>query len=75
MLARIERQSETLSRAERRVADWVLAHPREAADATLAEVARSCGASEPTVIRFCRTVGLAGFRELTLRAPEEVGRE
>jgi RpiR family carbohydrate utilization transcriptional regulator len=74
MLARIERQSETLSRAERRVADWVLAHPREAADATLAEVARSCGASEPTVIRFCRSIGLAGFRELTLRLTEALSR-
>ena len=74
MLARIQRQTESLSRAERRVADWVLAHPRQAADATLAEVARSCGASEPTVIRFCRRVGLSGFRELTIRLAEALSR-
>ena len=66
MLHRIEQQSASLSRAEKRVANWVLAHPRQAADATLAEVARACGASEPTVIRFCRSVGLNGFRELTI---------
>ncbi|HSN51331.1 MAG TPA: SIS domain-containing protein [Woeseiaceae bacterium] len=74
MLNRIQQQAGRLSRAERRVAEWVLAHPRQAADATLAEVARECGASEPTVIRFCRRVGLTGFRELTIRLTEALSR-
>lgn len=74
MLNRIQQQAGRLSRAERRVAEWVLAHPRQAADATLAEVARECGTSEPTVIRFCRRVGLAGFRELTIRLTEALSR-
>ena len=74
MLNRIQQHAAHLSRAERRVADWVLAHPRQAADATLAEVARACGASEPTVIRFCRHVGLSGFRELTIRLTEALSR-
>ena len=74
MLSRIEQQATSLSRAERRVADWILAHPRQAADATLAEVAQACGASEPTVIRFCRSVGLNGFRELTIRLTEALSR-
>ncbi len=70
MLKRIERRFPSLSRAEQRVAGWVLAHPRRAADATLAEVAAACGASEPTVIRFCRRIGLDGFRDFTLRLTE-----
>ena len=74
MLNRIEQQTGSLSRAERRVAKWVLAHPRQAADATLARVASECGASEPTVIRFCRRVGLSGFRELTIRLTEALSR-
>lgn len=74
MLSRIEQRATSLSRAERRVADWILAHPRQAADATLAEVALACGASEPTVIRFCRSVGLNGFRELTIRLTEALSR-
>jgi RpiR family carbohydrate utilization transcriptional regulator len=74
MLSRIEQRATSLSRAERRVANWVLAHPRQAADATLAEVAQACGASEPTVIRFCRSVGLSGFRELTIRLTEALSR-
>ncbi len=74
MLSRIEQQADTLSRAEKRVADWVMAHPRQAAGATLAEVALECGASQPTVIRFCRSVGLSGFRELTIRLTEALSR-
>ena len=74
MLARIEHQISALSRAERRVAEWVLAHPRQAADGTLAEVAAASGASEPTVIRFCRSVGLGGFRELSRRLTEALSR-
>jgi RpiR family carbohydrate utilization transcriptional regulator len=74
MLNRIKQRAASLSRAEKRVAGWVLAHPRQAADSTLAEVARACGASEPTVIRFCRSVGLSGFRELTIRLTEALSR-
>jgi len=70
MLQRIEQQISDLSPAEQRVARWVLGHPRQAAAGTLATVARECGTSEPTVIRFCRHVGLRGFRELAIRLTE-----
>ncbi|MGI9270531.1 MAG: MurR/RpiR family transcriptional regulator [Woeseiaceae bacterium] len=70
MLGQIERQSEDLSRAEQQVARWVLEHPPQAASATLTGVAVECGTSEPTVIRFCRSVGLGGFREFTRRLTE-----
>ncbi len=72
MLARIEQQLPNLSHTERRVGSWVLAHPRQVADSTLAEVALAAGASQPSVIRFCRKVGLSGFRDLTLRLVESI---
>ena len=74
MLDRIERELPLLSKTGRKVAAWVLAHPRIAADSTLAEVARATGVSEPSVIRFCRRVGLDGFRDLTLRLTEALSR-
>ena len=70
MLSEIERQSDSFSRAEERVAQWILRHPKQAAGATLAEVALNCGTSEPTVIRFCRRVGTSGFREFSRRLTE-----
>ena len=33
-----------------------------------------CGTSEPTVIRFCRSIGLDGFREFTIRLTEDLSR-
>ncbi len=72
MLAIIEQAASDLSRAEQRVARWVLAHPRQAASTTLAEVARESGTSEPTVIRFCRSIGLGGFREFSRRLTESL---
>lgn len=74
MLTTIERNMPALSRAERAVAEWVLKHPRQATSATVADVADAAGTSEPTVIRFCRSVGLGGFREFKLRLAEAVGR-
>jgi RpiR family carbohydrate utilization transcriptional regulator len=74
MLGDIQQRTPDLSRAEQRVARWVLKHPKQASRATLAEVARECGTSEPTVIRFCRSVGLGGFREFTIRLAEDLSR-
>lgn len=70
MIARINRSLSNLSPSERQVAEWVITHPREAVGATLSHVASECGTSEPTVIRFCRRVGLQGFRELGIRLTE-----
>jgi RpiR family carbohydrate utilization transcriptional regulator len=74
MLNRIEQKLADFSHAERRVAQWVLDHPKQAANATLAQVAKCSGTSEPTVIRFCRRVGLDGFRELAIRLTEALSK-
>lgn len=74
MLGRINESLGRLSRAEKTVAEWVLAHPRQATESTVAQVAKACSTSEPSVIRFCRRMGLSGFRELTLRLTESMSR-
>lgn len=72
MLSQISSAIPTLSPSERRVAEWVLEHPKEATDATLAHIAGECRTSEPTVLRFCRRLGLGGFRELGIRLAESL---
>lgn len=64
---RIQEQLETLSPAERRVGDWLLSNVAEAIDASIAEVSKAAAVSEPTVIRFCRSFGLSGFRDLRVQ--------
>ncbi len=70
MLSTISSALPRLSPSERRVGQWILDHPKEAASTTLARLAGECGTSEPTVVRFCRRVGLGGFRELAIRLTE-----
>ena len=74
MLEQIQKQMDEFSPSERQVGEWVLAHPREVANGTLASVAVACGTSEPTVVRFCRRVGLRGYRELGVRLMESLSR-
>ncbi len=67
LLEWIARARERLSRSEAQVAAWVLANPRQAVEAAISDVARAAQVSEPTVVRFCRSVGTSGFREFKTR--------
>jgi len=76
ILSKIEQVLPSLSRSERRVGQWVLNQPRAAHAQAIAAIALQCGVSEPTVIRFCRSLGLTGVKALkqqllaTLQRPE-----
>lgn len=63
---RIAEALDRLTPAERKVAELVAADPAGIPDSTLAALARAAGVSEPTVIRFCRALGLDGFAGLRL---------
>ena len=67
ILGQIQRARAGLSPAERRVADHVLAHPRSMLNDPVGEIARAAQVSQPTVIRFCRTLGCAGLSDFKLR--------
>lgn len=57
----------SLSRAEQRVADLVLARPRTVLNDPIIEIARNAKVSQPTVIRFCRSLGFQGLSEFKLK--------
>ena len=67
ILEQIQRGLDGLSPAERRVAEQVLAHPRAALNDPIAEIARAASVSQPTVIRFCRSLGCEGLSDFKLR--------
>ena len=50
----------------------MLDHLEEATRASVAEIAEKSGVSEPTVIRFCRTLGCDGFRDFKLRLAQNL---
>jgi RpiR family carbohydrate utilization transcriptional regulator len=67
ILRQIDLDLPRFTRSEARIAEWIRENPRETVDASIGEVAASAGVSEPTVIRFCRRLGLSGFRDLKTR--------
>ena len=67
ILDQIRRNREQLSPAELRVADHVLAHARSVLNDPIAEIARAASVSQPTVIRFCRSLGCEGLSDFKRR--------
>ncbi len=67
VLGQIQRNRAGLSPAEMRVADHVLAHPRSVLNDPIAKIARASSVSQPTVIRFCRSLGCEGLSDFKLR--------
>ena len=67
ILGQIRRALTSLSPAEQRVAQHVLAQPRSALNDPIATIARLADVSQPTVIRFCRSLGCEGLSDFKLR--------
>jgi RpiR family carbohydrate utilization transcriptional regulator len=66
IVSRIQRVESELSTAERRVAEAVRSDYEAATRLTIAELASKAGVSQPTVTRFCRSVGCASFNEFKI---------
>ncbi|WP_374431228.1 MurR/RpiR family transcriptional regulator [Ideonella dechloratans] len=69
----IQRTLSTLPAAEQRVAQAVLADPRATLARTVAELAGQARVSNPTVVRFCRSLGFAGWADFKLKLAGNLG--
>ena len=67
ILGQIRRARNALSPAEMRVADYVMEHPRTALNEPIGSIAKAANVSQPTVIRFCRSLGCEGLSDFKLR--------
>lgn len=72
MLPRIEALRAQLRPSERKLADYVLAAPREVLDLSMTDLAARAGVSQPTIARFCHALGCSGFREFKIRLAQSV---
>ena len=72
MLTRIDLMTDKLPRAERKVAQWVLSRPHGVLNTATADAAAQAGVSEPTVVRFCRSIGCDGFRDFKVRLAQHL---
>jgi RpiR family transcriptional regulator, carbohydrate utilization regulator len=67
LVSRMMRVQDELSPAERRVSQAVRQDFEAATRLTIADLAGRAGVSQPTVTRFCRSVGCASFGEFKIK--------
>jgi glucokinase len=67
LMERIGQLQHELTPAEQRVAALVLEQPRLVLNEPIADIARLAEVSQPTVIRFCRSLGFLGLADFKLK--------
>ncbi|RTE86284.1 MULTISPECIES: transcriptional regulator HexR [Gammaproteobacteria] len=74
MLDEIRNQLDQLSKSERKVAQVILADPESSIHHSIAHLAHLADVSEPTVNRFCRTMGAKGYPDFKLQVAKSLAK-
>lgn len=64
MLIKIRDMQQTLTPVNQRIAAYILKDPERVVRMSVRELAKQSNASDAAVIRFCKSVGIGGYREL-----------
>ncbi len=72
ILSKIRRLYPELGRGEKKIADWILAHPQDIISMSISDFAATCGCGDATVFRFSRRLGLVGYQALKIAIAQEV---
>ncbi|HBJ42223.1 MAG TPA: transcriptional regulator, partial [Hyphomonas sp.] len=72
VMTRIRVRHPSLGPSTRSIADFVLSNPRQVVGMSVTELAEATGASDGSVINFCRQLDLSGFQQLKLSLAQEV---
>lgn len=60
-----------MGKAEKKIADFLLKNPSDILPLSITEFAEKCGASEATLVRFSRRLGLEGYQQLKISIAQE----
>lgn len=72
VILKIESLYNSLTKAEKKVADYVLENAENVIYFSITELAEKCNTGETTIVRFCRRIGLSGFQEFKLNLAKDV---
>ncbi|WP_022941874.1 MurR/RpiR family transcriptional regulator [Psychromonas hadalis] len=68
----IQKNLDTFSKSERKVAEVIIASPQVAIHSSIATLAKMADVSEPTVNRFCRRLDTKGFPDFKLHLAQSL---
>ncbi|NDW05969.1 MurR/RpiR family transcriptional regulator [Jiella pacifica] len=72
LLHQIREEMPKMAAAERRVAEAVNARPNDVIHMSMAVLAKDCGVSDPTIIRFCRRFGFDGYQDFKVNLAQNI---
>jgi RpiR family carbohydrate utilization transcriptional regulator len=72
MLTHLRNHYAALSASEKRVADIVIKDAESVVEQPIATLAKRAKVSQPTVVRFCRSLGFTGYAEFRIRLARAV---
>lgn len=68
----IQNQMNSLTEAERKVAQFIIEHAEEVIYLTVSELALKSEASEATIVRFCKSIGYKGFQDFKINVAKYI---
>lgn len=66
IFARIQASSKSFTKAEHKVADFVLQRPHDIMYMSITDLAENCNVGDTTVFRFCKTLKLSGYQDFKM---------
>ena len=54
------------TKAEKKVADYILSSPKKVLFMSITELAEACGVGDTSVFRFCKTMNCKGYQEFKM---------
>ena len=67
----IKTQYDSFSKAEKKVAGFLLQRPNDVLPLYITELAKACNTSEATIVRFSKRLGFEGYQQLKLAIAKE----
>ena len=68
----IQKYENSFSKTEKKIAQYLIAHPEEVLSSSVEDLAQATGSSGATVVRFCRTIGFRGFMDFKYQMERNV---
>jgi DNA-binding MurR/RpiR family transcriptional regulator len=73
-IVRIQSAYPHLSEKERKIADYILNHPKETIHSSINQVSARIKVADATVFRFCRRLDFKGFQEMKIILASDIAR-
>nr|WP_162990838.1 MurR/RpiR family transcriptional regulator [Maliibacterium massiliense] len=72
LILKMQSLYDSMSKTERKAADYILAHASEVIRLSISELAERSGVSDATVVRLCKRMGMRGYQELKVLLAQDI---